>query len=317
MKRYFYILPVSIFLCFMSLGGGEKIESRNNAVLASVNGRAVTLMDILPLTRTRELQAASVYSGGRLYEEIQRYRREAVDDLVDNILIQSEFAKYGFVLSNTDVEREIDQIASRIGCHSRGELERRLRREGSGIEEVRMNIRNNMMVQMMIYRQIRIADPVSPKEIYEYYQANEAEFLSPEKVELAMLKLSSNHPDFSAESAAISEILKNEPEKFSELVRRYSSDLGNGELGEIECRLLRPEFAAAFSGFAEGMIAGPVQVYDGTVWLKVISYTPVRKSSFEMVQERIKLELEQRNRERIIRSYAAKLRSRAMIEYYF
>jgi parvulin-like peptidyl-prolyl isomerase len=240
-----------------------------------------------------------------------------VDDLIDNILIQTEFAKYGFVLSAQDVEKEIDQIASRIGCHSRSELERRLRQEGSGIEEVRFSVRNNMMVQLMLYRQIRIADPVSPREIYEYYQANENTFSTPEKVVLAMLKLSSNHPDLENECTKISDALKNDPAAFAGLVQRYSPELGDGELGEIECRLLRPEFAAAFTQFADGMIVGPIKIYDGMVWLKVISYTPVAKMPFETVEARIKLELEQRNRERVINGYAARLRSKAIIEYYF
>ena len=317
MKRFFTSLLILILSCILSLSGGETAEVQRNSVLASVNGRAITLIDVLQLTRVREMQAASVYSGERLNEEIQRYRKDAVDDLIDNILIQTEFAKYGFVLSAQDVEKEIDQIASRIGCHSRSELERRLRQEGSGIEEVRFSVRNNMMVQLMLYRQIRIADPVSPREIYEYYQANENTFSTPEKVVLAMLKLSSNHPDLENECTKISDALKNDPAAFAGLVQRYSPELGDGELGEIECRLLRPEFAAAFTQFADGMIVGPIKIYDGMVWLKVISYTPAAKMPFEMVEARIKLELEQRNRERVINGYAARLRSKAIIEYYF
>jgi len=38
---------------------------------------------------------------------------------------------------------------------------------------------------------------------------------------------------------------------------------------------------------------------------------------FATVEERIKVELEQRKREQVIRTYAARLRSKAIIEYYF
>ncbi|MBE6365533.1 MAG: hypothetical protein E7053_07250 [Lentisphaerae bacterium] len=316
-KRFLGIFLTLILSGIFTLHSGEVAASQTDSVLASVNGRAITLVDVLLLTGAQEMQAASLYSGTRLHEEIRRYRREAVDDLIDNILIQAEFAKYGFTLPSQDVEREIDQIATRIGCHSRSDLERRLRREGSSIEEVRLKIRNNMMVQLMLYRQIRIAEPVSPREVYEYYQANQSTFSTPEKVTLAMLKVPSSCPDLENEAVRIGEILKNDPAEFAGLVRRYSPELGNGDLGEIECRLLRPEFAAAFTQFETGMIVGPIRIYDGLVWLKVISYSPETVMPFATVEERIKVELEQRKREQVIRTYAARLRSKAIIEYYF
>ena len=289
----------------------------NNSVLATVNGEVVTLMDVLPLTFEKERQAQLVYTGERLQTEIRNYRKAAVDELIDNILIRKEFDKFNFVLSNQDIEREIDELALRTGCRSREQFAKRLKEEGSSLAELRLSVRKNMMVQLMLFRQLKIADPVSPKELYEYFMANENSFASPEKVVLAMLKLDSNRPDLAKEIVSVGEILKKDPEQFARLVKVYSPDLGSGELGEIERKQLRPEFSAAFKEFVPGMIAGPLKVYDGVVWLKVVSYTPAKKVSFHEVEARLKLELERKRREKVIKDYAAKLRAEALIEYYF
>ena len=78
----------------LSLRGTDPAEV--NSVLASVDGQAITLMDILPFTRNKELQASSVYSGDKLLDVISGYRKKAVDDLIDNILIVNEFSKYKY-----------------------------------------------------------------------------------------------------------------------------------------------------------------------------------------------------------------------------
>jgi parvulin-like peptidyl-prolyl isomerase len=174
-----------------------------------------------------------------------------------------------------------------------------------------------MMVQLMLFRQLKIADPVSPKELYEYFTANEDSFASPEKVVLAMLKLDSSRPAFADEVVSVGEMLKKNPEKFAGLVKIYSPELGSGELGEIERKQLRPEFSAAFKEFVPGMVVGPVKVYGGAVWLKVVSHTPAKKVSFHDVEARLRLEMERKRREKVIKNYAGKLRAEALIEYYF
>lgn len=329
MKNFFKVIFSVLVLCMIngvSASGKElpagkdhafTVPSENNSILASVDGEVITLMDVLVLTAGKERQARAVYSGERLFREISNYRKAAVDDLIDNILIRKEFSKYNFILSGQDVEREIDALALRTGCQSRAQLEKRLHKDGGSLAELRLSIRKNMMVQLMIYRQLKIADQVSPKELYEYYLANASSFVYPDKVELAMLKLDSNRLLLEEEIRKVGEALKNDPEKFSELVKIYSPDLGSDELGEIECKLLRPEFAAAFKEFVPGKIAGPIRIYEGVVWLKVISYTPVKKMTFQEVEAQLKLELERKRRENVIKDYAGKLRSEALIEYYF
>jgi len=311
------LLSVVMVLCCFAVtpDGADRVEG--NSVLASVDGQAVTLMDVLPVTRNRELQARSVYSGDKLLEVISGYRKKAVDEMIDNILIHKEFARYKYELPNQEVEREIDRFAVRIGCRSRSQLNRRLKKEGSSVDEVRMVIRKNMMVQMMLYRQIRIADPVSPKEAYEYFQANEEKFAAPERFKIGMFKLDNSVLDYRKRCAEITAMLNEDPAAFEKLEEKFGISSGSVKSWDVTKNDLRPEFVAAFKKFSSGTVSSPVEVYDGTVWLLIKEYHPAEKKSFRDVEERIKAELELKIRENVIDGYAKKLRSKALVEYFF
>lgn len=295
---------------------GKKNAVSGNFILATVNGEVITEMDVLPLTRSREKQARAVYSGERLKKAVYDYRKEVVNELIDSILVQKEFSRANYNLSKQEIEREIDKFGMRIGCRSREQLLRRLHKDGATMDELYLNVRKNLMVQIMLFRQVKIADPVTPKELYEYFKASEASYAVPEKVGLAMLKLDSTVPDLKKLSADITAELNSDPSKFDSLVRRYNPGTDNGSLGEIDSKLLRPEFAAAFKKFKVGLVAGPIQSYDGVIWLKITSYKAAEKADFAAVSERIKDELERKKREKVLQNYIQQLRKGAVIEYF-
>lgn len=311
----FGIIFLTLFAIFLTVAAHGKNESgQMNSILASVNGEAITLVDILPLTRSKEMQARSVYSGERLEKTIAEYRKAMVNELIDSLLIQAEFNKSNFVLSNQEIEREVDEFAIRVGCRSREQLERKLRKDGVTMDEVRMGICKNMMVQLMLYRQIKIADPISPRELYEYYRNNPDKFSLPHRITLGMLKLAPGSENIDK----IGEILKQDPGQFAFLANKYAPEFADGELGEIDVKQLRPEFAAAFQNdFAVGKVVGPLKEADGVLFLKVADSKPAESLTFQNVEEDIRLELERERREKIVNDYTAKLRKKAVVEYYF
>ena len=124
-----------------------------NAILASVNGVPISLMDILNTTRNSEYQAYAVFSGKRLEEEIRKIRLKAVNDRIDKLLVLEEFRENPFPIPNQAVEEELDNIAERMGVRSRSEFTRRLRQSGTTIEDLRKEVEEYIILQMMIFDQ--------------------------------------------------------------------------------------------------------------------------------------------------------------------
>jgi len=300
--------------------GIERTPDRLNAVLATVNGEPISLGDVLPLTQAREYQAAAAYSGEMLTREVYKLRLEAVDELIDSKLILADYAGKKFEISTRDIEAAVDEASLRMGCRSRGELARRLRESGTSIDELRKKLREQLIVHFMLQREYHVANFITPADMYKYYREHEADFSRPESIELAMLQLPAERHDAADAVRAISAELAADPGAFADLVRRYSAGPGRndgGNLGVIERRRLRAEFAAALGASpAAGSVRGPLRTADGIFWLKVVAYHPAKQISFEDSGADIRRRMEEELRRDSRARYCARLRKGAIVRYF-
>ena len=327
MNRFRAIVAGTAVMAAATLCGAEQpyeLKPDNqlevNSVLASVNGEPISLWDVLPATRQQEYQAYAAYSGDRLYEVIRQIRRKTVDDLIDRKLLIADYRDKPFEISNQEIEAELDNIAERMGYRARSEFIREAREAGSSLEKIRKNVEESLIVQLMIFRRIHVAENVTPKEIYEYYKAHSEEFVKPETIELGLLLLSPDRKDLEAVTAEISKKLAADPENFAALARQYSSgpDAENGgNLGLIERRRLRPEFAAAIPSPEKGKVCGPIRTGDGVSFLKVLNHNPAERREFRKLTPEIRRRIEQDKREKIREEDVKQLRQNAIIRYFF
>ena len=301
-------------------GGIVRTPDRLNAVLATVNGEPISLGDILPMTRSREYQAAAAYSGEELTGAVYKLRLEAVDEVIDSKLILADYSGKSFEVPERDIEAAVDDAALQMGCRSRSDLARRLREEGSSVAELRKKLREQIIVQVMLQREYHISNFITPEDMYRYYKEHETEFSRPESVELAMLQLSPERLQSGVSVEEISAALAADPASFADLVRRYSSGPGRndgGDLGTIEKRRLRMEFASALEGkIAVGKICGPIKTADGVFWLKVLAYNQAESSSFDASGAEIRRPMESALRRECRERYCARLRKGAIVRYF-
>ena len=188
-KKFFLLL---FFLSGVAAWcGGAVNESEMNSVLASVNGEAISLKDVLTLTRQQEYLAYAAFSGDKLTAEIKRIRKKAVDELIDRKLLVAEYHKQSFRISSRDIENEIDRTAQRMGCRSRDEFRSKMLAEQVDFESFRKELVERMIHVCMIQRLAMIEGAPTPKEVYEYFQKHRKSLAVSESYELAMLKLDS------------------------------------------------------------------------------------------------------------------------------
>lgn len=325
MRRLFLtaILLLSISAPAEPLAGPAKSAPPEiNSILASVNGVPISLVDILGTTRDSEFRAFAVFSGKRLEEEIRNIRKKAVDERIDKLLVLEAYRKEENPppIPVQAIEEELDRIAERMGVRSRSEFIRKLRASGTTVEEVRKEIEEYIILNMMIYDRIRIESNITPKEVYDYYQAHKEEFVRPETIDLGMIMLKLSDPELEAKTAAVSAALAASPDSFAELARKFSTGPGaenGGDLGVIERKRLRAEFAAAMPEITAGRVYGPVRTTDGVSFLRILAHTPEVKGDFRALSPEIRRRIDREEREKIRNGYLAKLRSEAIIRYFF
>ena len=310
-----------LLLCLISsaavLCGGTANGSEMNSILASVNGEAISLKDVLTLTRQQEYLAYAAFSGEKLTAEIKSIRRKAVDELIDRKLLKEAYYKQNFRIANRDIEHEIDQTAIRIGCRSRSEFRSKMAAENVDYELFRKELESRMIHIYMLQRLAAVEGTPTPKEVYEYFQQHKDELAVRENYELAMLKLDKNKAGFDAGMSEISGILAVAPERFAELAGKFNS-LGNeGRIGIVEPAKIRIEFASVLKEPVEGKVYGPVILDDGVAWIKLLKHNKGVDANFAGTQERIVKILENEKRNKALAVYIAELRRNAVLEYFF
>ncbi len=211
----------------------------------------------------------------------------------------------------------MDEVAQRMGVRSRSEFLRVLRQQGSSIEEVRKHVRDVMIVQLMIHRELVAYSSMTPEMMFAHYTKNVEKTGGSGSVELAMILLGDKNK---GEAPKIAAALKKDPGSFAALSAKWSEGPGKedgGRLGKIECRLLRPEFAGVLTRPEQGKVYGPVATPEGTVFLKVLAYAPPVKKTFRESIPEIRRALEAEQRKESKRKYTQRLRKEAIIRYFF
>ena len=317
MKKYILFL-LSVFCGFAMFAAGKNTAAAEmNSVLAGVNGEAVSLQDVLAISRHREFQAYAAFEGKRLENEINKIRRQCVDEIINRKLIIADYYKHPHRIENRFIEQELDQAAFRMGCNSREELRKKLSANDIDYSKFRKDLEERMIYFYMIQKQCAVEGEVTPQEIYEYFEKHKKELSGVETYELAMLKLEKSRTDFQTAVKDITAVLSAEPERFTEMVLKISGSADNGNIGAIEPDKMRIEFVEALKNPIENKVYGPIMLDDGTVWLKLLKHNKVTNASFTDVQERIVKILEQDRRKKIIELYVNKLRGDAILEYFF
>ena len=316
MWKKFFVLTAFFVGCLM-LPAKDNAAEEMNSILASVNGEVISLKDVLLLTRNQEYLAYAAFSGEKLASEIRNIRKKAVDEIIDRKLLVGAYYKQSFRISGRDIENEIDRTAQRMGCRSRDEFRSRMLAEQVDFESFRKELEERMIHVCMLQRLAMIEGAPTPKEVYEYFEKHRSELAVSENYELAMLKLDNSRSDFQTEVKAVTAILNQFPERFTELVRKYNPQSKDGRIGSIEPGKMRSEFALAIKVPVEGKVYGPIQLEDGTVWVKMLRHNKGAEAEFSKVQEQIIKIIETEKQRKALTVYMAELRKDAVLEYFF
>lgn len=325
MLKYFSLLLFSLFA--FSLNAQERTvelgrESRIDSVLASVNGEPVTLLDVMLESGRDENRLASMFTGERLYEETAKVRRGVVEEIVIRKLIYSEYREHPFDIKKQHVEDVVDSIARSMGDGTRAGLERRLKSFGATIREVREKAREKIAVDVLLMEHCDRRVFITPRQVYEYYEANKEKWTSPEQISLQLLLVRKDAgKDTTAIVRDLAKMLEGADESVFSRIARENTEGPNastgGKIGTIDRVSLRSEFQSALKDAETGTVAGPVETPEGFYFLRVAARIPAVKKPFREVAESIRQELFRAEVEKLRTEYRKKLLRQAVVRYYF
>ncbi len=316
------ILPLILFSADEKPKG--KPDMFYSSVLATVNGMAITLYDVILETGNDEQKLGMVYSGAQLTKEIQKLRAKKTKELVERKLCYIEFKDKEYKIPEQYIEDMLDGLAANMTGGDRKKLEKKALAEGLTLNDLRAKAHEKLAVDILVYEFCYRTVSVTPKEVNDYYMKNPAEFSKPPQIELQvlLLKKDGKYKDEFDETVGkvTADAARADKDIFTTLVKLYSDgpDVAKGgNIGMLDESKLRPEFAEALKGKANGAIVGPVKTAEGIYFIRISGRTEGKTRPFEAVREEISEKLMKVEKDKRYTDFMNKLKEKAVIRYFF
>jgi peptidyl-prolyl cis-trans isomerase SurA len=292
-------------------------------IVARVNNDIITLTDYeragaaLRQDVTEECQGCPPDRLDTMYKDKQK---DLLRDMIDQqLLIQR--AKDESISVETEVIKRLDDVRKQNGLASLDDLEKAVESQRLSWDEYKTQIRNSLLTQEVIRREMGSRIVIGHDEVKQYYDAHLKDFVRPEQVDLAEIFLDTQGKT-PQEVEAIQQkaddyrnrVIKGE--EFSEIAKRYSEgstkDKG-GNLGTFERGQLSKQLEDIVFKMDKGQITEVIQTKTGLEILKVLDHYQPGQQPVEKVETEIMNKIYMQKMQPQMREYLAQLREESYV----
>src|SRR5277367_1993865 len=243
-------------------------------IIARVNNDVITMSDYQKADEQLREEVAHDCQGcaqDKLFAEFKEQQKDLLRGLIDQSLMVQRAKDMGISVES-DVIKRLDDVRKQNGLASLEDLEKAV--EGSGLawEDYKTTIRNGLLTQEVVRREVGSHINIPNDEVKQYYDAHPQEFTRPEQVDLAEIFLSTEgkSPEEIEAVQKKAEDLRNRVIKgddFNEIAKRYSEgstakDQG-GELGTFPKGQLDSKLEEIVFKMDKGQITDVIQTKTG------------------------------------------------------
>jgi peptidyl-prolyl cis-trans isomerase SurA len=292
-------------------------------IVARVNNDIITLSDYAKAEQalrndvTEECQACPPERVETMYRDKQK---DLLRDLIDQQLLVQR-AKDEGISVEADVIKQLDEVRKQNNLASLDDLEKAVESQGLSWDDYKSQIRNRLLTQEVIHREMGSRIIIGHDEVQQYYDAHQKDFVKPEQVELAEIFLDTKDKS-PQEIEAIEQkandyrnrVLKGE--EFSEIAKRYSEgstkDKG-GTLGTFEPGQLSKQLEDIVFKMDKGQITEVIQTKTGFEILKVVDHFKAGLQPVSKVENEIMNRIYLQKMQPQMREYLAQLREESYV----
>ena len=228
--------------------------------------------------------------------------------LIDRALLSERAREAGISASDTEVQREIDQLASASGI---GGFEERLKRDGQTPDALAEEIRERLLAEKWVAAQTHGPEKISEAEMRAWYDAHRAELDKPEQVHALQIVVSS-----AEEAKSLLDQLR-AGASFEELAKKHSESPDGkrgGDLGFFSRGTMPKIFDDTCFSLKVGVPSGVVASPYGFHLFKVVEKRRAVRRSFEEAKPEIARRLASEKRVVEERKLLEQLRASANVQ---
>lgn len=287
-------------------------------VVAHVNGENVTKLDF-----ERAIAAIEARNGGPVpTEQRDQIFRSVLDQVIAYRLLVQESRARKLSADEADIEAQLTQIQGQFP--SEDAFKQMLTSRKTTLEQMRSDLRQDLIVQKMIENEVAPKSAVTPAQVTDFYTKNPDQFKQPERVRAShILIMVAKDADAAAKTQArtkAADILKDVKagKDFAALAKQHSQDPGSaqngGDLGFFQPgQMVGPFNDVAFT-LAPGDISDLVETEFGFHIIKVAEKQTPRTVPLEEVRQRLEQYLERQNRQQQTDAFVNGLKTKGKID---
>jgi peptidyl-prolyl cis-trans isomerase C len=271
---------------------------------------------------------ASLVAAGRSIPEAQRaaVRSNLLDHLIVNQILIQKATESDKALAKKQVDDYITR--ARTNAPSPEAFEQQIKSTGMTLAQVRDRMEEDRLCHDILLHEITNGIVVPEADVKKFYDDNPDKFKSPERVRAAHILISTQDPvthqpvapEAKKEKLKLANELKARAEKgedFAALAKQYSDDPGSKNKGgeyTFPRGKMVPEFEAAAFSMKVNQISDPVETQFGYHVIKLLEKLPASTEDFAKAEPDIRDYLTQKEAEKGLPAYLAKLKTGADVK---
>src|ERR1700675_3768052 len=301
-------------------GEGKVVEE----IVARVNNEIITTSELQKARSAASEDAQQECSGRCTPEQLQvaveDRQKFALRDLIDQSLL-AQRGKDMSINVEGDVVKQLDTIRIQNKLESMEKLESAVTKEGLNWDDFKNNIRNKLLTQEVIRREVGSHINIGRDETMKYYEEHKKDFVKPEQVALRAIEIStdgkkeSELPELKKRSDDMLRRVK-DGEDFAKLAKRFSDAttapqggyLGVYKRGELSKQLEDQVFA-----MKKNQLTDVIETKQGFLILQVLERYEEGEQPFEKVENEIMDHLYTERMEPALREYLKTLREQSYV----
>ena len=314
-----------LILGFVILGLAEGLSTSEavvDRVVAVVNDEVITLSEVDRMIDPFVKEAVRAEDRLERKEQLNRIRRQALDTLIEEKLIDYEIKKAGVKVTPREVEAVLDDIKKQNKA-TQEDLERALAKEGITFEQYKTQIEKRILRTKLVQWSVKMEPKASEKQLRDFYQQNVERYRTPETFRPAhiLFGIPKEAPPEKVQEVRkkCQEVLDRirKGEDFGEMALLYSQDPSakdRGDLGYFKKGELLPAFEKELNRLRVGEVGGIIRTEFGFHLIKLLDRRGGTPMPFEEAKARVQQEYSQSEMDRAVRQFITSLKEKSVID---
>ncbi|HXN99411.1 MAG TPA: peptidylprolyl isomerase [Candidatus Acidoferrales bacterium] len=292
-------------------------------IVARVNNDAITLSDVQKADQSMHDEVLHECPGcapdkvDAMYKEGQK---NLLRDLIDQALLV-ERAKDMGISVETDLIKRLDELRKQNNLASMEDMEKEVEKQGLGWEDLKTQIRNNLLTQEVIRREVGAHINIPSDDVKKYYEEHQKDFVRPEQVVLYEIFLSTagKSPEEISSVEKKAEDLRNrvvKGEQFTEIAKHFSEGstaTDGGLLGTFEKGQLDKQLEDVVFKMDKGQMTEVIQTKTGFEVLQVEAHFEAGLQPQDKVENEIMNRIYSQKMLPTMREYLGQLREQSYV----